>query len=321
MASVQNRHQMMELLFREQDEITITDIKKRFPDIPEQTLFSRIRALEKENLVVRVQRGRYVKGSKPRYSINFTPLMFELNALLTASFTDRFLCISTDGKNTLVETDKTAVQQILFFLRERYPNVFSFKEASPYLPSISGGIIVKPLITDAPLLESSGLNTSSLEKRLVDIVADKKYFHLGDQSILKEYQRALEVYPILTDRLLRYAGRRGVKEEIMVILGHLNEGRKQIINKLQRLLTAQPIMRAWLFGSWSRMEENAQSDIDLLVDYVPDAHISLLDHAGIQLAIEDDLGIPVDLVSSASLLPFAKESVEKDKYLIYERSA
>lgn len=29
----------------------------------------------------------------------------------------------------------------------------------------------------------------------------------------------------------------------------------------------QPILRAWLFGSCSRGEENSDSDIDIMVDY------------------------------------------------------
>lgn len=41
-------------------------------------------------------------------------------------------------------------------------------------------------------------------------------------------------------------------------------------------LKSQPIKKAWLFGSCSRGDETPESDIDLLVAYDENAHISLL---------------------------------------------
>jgi predicted nucleotidyltransferase len=41
----------------------------------------------------------------------------------------------------------------------------------------------------------------------------------------------------------------------------------------------------------------------------------------IMVALSDAVGKKVDLVEEGHLLPFAQESVEKDKILIYERAS
>lgn len=81
----------------------------------------------------------------------------------------------------------------------------------------------------------------------------------------------------------------------------------------------QPIERAWLFGSCSRGEETPTSDIDILVDYKEGVRITLFTISRISLQLSDMVGRRVDLVERDGLLPFAVDSVNKDKILIYER--
>lgn len=83
---------------------------------------------------------------------------------------------------------------------------------------------------------------------------------------------------------------------------------------------AQPIQRAWLFGSFARGEETPLSDVDLLVQYDDKARISLLKHCAIMNDLEELLDRKVDLVEEGELLPFAVESANHDKKLIYERA-
>lgn len=81
----------------------------------------------------------------------------------------------------------------------------------------------------------------------------------------------------------------------------------------------QPVLKAWLFGSYARGEENPLSDVDLLVQYDGDG-VSLLKHAAMMCELEDILGHPVDLVEEGTLRPRIKESVNQDRKLIYERA-
>ena len=82
---------------------------------------------------------------------------------------------------------------------------------------------------------------------------------------------------------------------------------------------SKPVLKAWLFGSYSRGEEKPDSDVDILV---------VLDHSqpvgleffGMYEDLKDLLGRNVDLVTERSLAPFARTSVERDRKLIYERT-
>lgn len=47
----------------------------------------------------------------------------------------------------------------------------------------------------------------------------------------------------------------------------LNDSVKNLIPLIKEYMSSQPILRAWLFGSCSRGEERADSDIDIPVNY------------------------------------------------------
>ncbi len=81
----------------------------------------------------------------------------------------------------------------------------------------------------------------------------------------------------------------------------------------------QPVVRAWLFGSFARGEETSESDVDILVQYDDTARISLLTISHMMGELERSTGRRVDLIEDGCLMPFAVESVNRDKRLIYER--
>lgn len=81
----------------------------------------------------------------------------------------------------------------------------------------------------------------------------------------------------------------------------------------------QPVNKAWLFGSYARGEETPDSDIDLLVEYDKNARISLLTISHMMGELEKSTGRRVDLIEDGCLLPFAVQSANRDKILIYER--
>ncbi|MBR3495926.1 MAG: nucleotidyltransferase domain-containing protein [Prevotella sp.] len=82
----------------------------------------------------------------------------------------------------------------------------------------------------------------------------------------------------------------------------------------------QPVLKAWLFGSFARGEETPESDVDILVEYDKDARISLLTISHMMGELEKSTGRKVDLIEEGCLLPFAVESANRDKQLIYERT-
>ena len=93
-----------------------------------------------------------------------------------------------------------------------------------------------------------------------------------------------------------------------------------ISRQIAEYFKTQPVVKAWLFGSFARGEQREDSDVDILV---------VLDHSqpvglrffGMYEDLKELLGRNVDLVVDRTLASFARESVNRDRILIYERAA
>lgn len=95
--------------------------------------------------------------------------------------------------------------------------------------------------------------------------------------------------------------------------------RETIVRQAAEYFKTQPVLKAWLFGSYSRGEQREDSDVDILI--VPEQGVGLFKLSGMHLDLQRMLNLPVDLVTEKGLLPFARESADHDKILIYERAA
>lgn len=96
--------------------------------------------------------------------------------------------------------------------------------------------------------------------------------------------------------------------------------RQEIIDALRIYFNTQPVLKAWLFGSFSRGEETKDSDVDIIVLLDKSQPIGMK-YFGMWSELEELLGRKVDLVSEGTLLPFAQKSANHDKILIYERAS
>lgn len=99
----------------------------------------------------------------------------------------------------------------------------------------------------------------------------------------------------------------------------ISERTREYILKIAEYFKDRPVVRAWLFGSYSRGEETKDSDIDILVDYDKSSSMSLLAICGMMTDLEDILEKRVDMVENGRLMDFAISSANRDKILIYER--
>ena len=72
-----------------------------------------------------------------------------------------------------------------------------------------------------------------------------------------------------------------------------------------------------VFGSAARGEMRPDSDIDLLVDFLPEARVSLLRHAAAERELTALLGRKVDLVSKRALRDAVRDEVLPQARIIY----
>lgn len=119
---------------------------------------------------------------------------------------------------------------------------------------------------------------------------------------------------------------RVLRNMVMIVqIRHLDIPQKEAMSTLTmtkmmaEYFKTKPVLKAWLFGSYSRGEERPDSDVDILI--VPDKtqHFSLFTLGGMHEDLKALLGREVDIITDGGLLPFARESAERDKKLIYER--
>ena len=85
-----------------------------------------------------------------------------------------------------------------------------------------------------------------------------------------------------------------------------------VLAKLKPQLQSQfGVSELALFGSAARNELHVGSDIDVLVKF--DAPATSLRYFGVQFAIEDAIGMPVDLVTENALRKEIRPFVERDR--------
>ena len=93
---------------------------------------------------------------------------------------------------------------------------------------------------------------------------------------------------------------------------------KEIKPILSNYFKNKPVLRAWVFGSVSRGEERLDSDIDILVDLDYSQKIGL-EFFSMFEDLRSLLGKPVDFVTTYSLAPVARDEVNRERVLVYER--
>jgi predicted nucleotidyltransferase len=76
-------------------------------------------------------------------------------------------------------------------------------------------------------------------------------------------------------------------------------------------LRAMGATALYLFGSTARNEASEASDLDLFIDYDRQAKFSLLDLVGIKLFLEDELQVPVDVMTRDGLHPLLSEDIQQ----------
>ena len=71
--------------------------------------------------------------------------------------------------------------------------------------------------------------------------------------------------------------------------------------RIANYFKTQPVVKAWVFGSYSRGEQKPWSDVDILVEFDKEKPIGLLKFAGIICDLEDLTGHKIDLVEEVSV--------------------
>jgi len=196
--------------------------------------------LVEKGIIQRIGRGKYKLGQQKI----FTPIISNENELLFSKLKEEFPYLNISiwstkwltpwmlhipNKNkTIIEVEKGTEENVFYFLKDFNENIFlnpSDNILEKYAVANENIIIIKNLITDAPLQKIKETQTSSIEKILVDLIVDVEIFSEYQGADLENIiENAFEYNTINTDKMLRYASRRRkktvVQQKINNILLH-----------------------------------------------------------------------------------------------------
>lgn len=91
-----------------------------------------------------------------------------------------------------------------------------------------------------------------------------------------------------------------------------------IRSAVSEAVSSHDVVKVYLFGSYARGEAGSESDVDLCLETGPT--FSLFSAGDMASRLDESLGVPVDVVTERSLYPFVRESMLKDRVLVYERN-
>jgi uncharacterized protein len=91
--------------------------------------------------------------------------------------------------------------------------------------------------------------------------------------------------------------------------------RHDILAKLREneaVLRARGVSHAALFGSRARGDDRPDSDIDIIIELDPAAHVSVFNYAGLKDYIAGLFDGPVDVVNRDGLKPYVRPTATTD---------
>jgi len=211
--------------------------KSEHPDITNSTINWRIRQFVEEGIIKRIGHGVFSTGESRKYVPHLDQAHRELFHELSADFPYSDLCIwDTSILNrfmlhqpfrfmTVVEADTDTVESVFYKLQDKESTVFLASDSEMidrYGFSEKRIVIVKLLVSEAPTQERDGVVTVTLEKVLVDLFCDEQIFSTyqgNERSII--FKNAFNDYTLNQNKMLRYAQRRGRRDDMKEYLDNL----------------------------------------------------------------------------------------------------
>ncbi len=203
------------------------------PYIPRSTVNWRVYKLIQLDIVVRLGRGKFALGVHTQYK-PYTSLRFSrINNLIKNRFPYIQFCIWNSSSiiefgqhipktnTTYVDVERDAAESVYYLLKDEYSEVFlrpGINAINEYISDLDKPIIVRTLVTEAPLQLIHGILTITIEKLLVDLFSDEEFTLLQSNELTHIYRNAFDRYSVNKSKLLRYADRKRKKKELEIFL-------------------------------------------------------------------------------------------------------
>lgn len=200
-----------------------------FPELKQSTINVYLSRLKKEGVIKNPARGIYALKEKKAYSPIIDSNLKRLFNKVKKDYPFVDFCIwDTKWLNefmrhqpfkfyTVIELDKDVTESVFYALKEQGKQVYIEPDAETFNLYISNSedvIILKHLISEAPLQDMDKITVPTLEKLLVDMTIDTKVYAAQQGEIEFIYANAFNKYEVNKNKMKRYAYRRNRENEI-----------------------------------------------------------------------------------------------------------
>lgn len=221
-------------VFENKDQFHVAEILAFYQsfdsNVPKSTVSWRVYSLIENGIIQRVGRGTYKYGSENNFVPQTSMKIFRINNFMKDHFPylgyiiwhiseiNSFSQHLINKDIYYVEVERDAVDSVFEQLRDKYKFVLKAKLTEDVYFGEST-LFVRPLVTGSPTQIVKNVPTTTIEKLLVDLFADKEFEFLQGSELTHIYTNAFSKYTINRDKLLRYASR---KEKRVVIAEFIN---------------------------------------------------------------------------------------------------
>jgi len=204
-------------------------IQKDFPNLKESSITVYLSKLKKEGVLKNPSRGKYTLSGKNRFIPVVDTKLKRLYNKIKKDYPFIEFCVwNTLWLNefmrhqpfkfyTIIELERDVAQSVFYKLKDQGKTVFIEPDAETfelYIHNSDDVIILKHLVSEAPLIETKNIVIPSLEKLLVDMLIDTNLFGAQQSELEFIYRSAFEKFEISTSKMKRYAHRRNREKEV-----------------------------------------------------------------------------------------------------------
>jgi predicted transcriptional regulator of viral defense system len=198
------------------------------------SISQQLNRLVQKGVVIRFGRGVYqLQDTKTLFIPLITIELHELNEKLKEHFPYVNFCLWHNNEITpfmhhipnlrqiFVEVETVAADAVFHFLNENsQKRVFLRPNTDDYSNYINGNetIIVKNLVSEAPLQKVENIQLPTIEKILVDVISDVDFEFMQGEEWHRFYQNVLARCMVSQKKILRYANRRNRTKEVERLL-------------------------------------------------------------------------------------------------------
>ena len=207
----------------------VESILKDFPNLKKSSINVYLSKLKKDGILKNPTRGLYALEEKKEFLPAIDTKLKRLFNKIKKDYPFIDFCIwNTIWLNdfmrhqpfkfyTIIELEKDAAQSVFYKLKDQGKLVFLEPDAETYdlyIHNSDDVIILKHLVSEAPLIETEKIVIPSLEKLLVDMITDIDLYAAQQGELDFIYQSAFDKFEVNKGKMKRYAKRRNREKEL-----------------------------------------------------------------------------------------------------------